>query len=102
MQTSLHDGEVLVGQGKIHDQVGLELVEECYELLHAVGVNLGGFDVIATNGLDNGVAFRLGATCYHDFAKHISVLCHLVGSYGCDATGADNQYFSHLYYVDIM
>ena len=47
LQTGLHDGEVLIREGEIHDEVGLEGVEELYELRHFVGIHLRSLDVCA-------------------------------------------------------
>ena len=44
-QTSLHDGEVLIRQGEVDDQLGLEVVEQSLELLHVVGIDLSRLDI---------------------------------------------------------
>ena len=56
LETCLHDGQVLIGQREVHDEVGLEVPEKFAELFHAVGINLCGADVGASDGFDNGIA----------------------------------------------
>ena len=64
-QAGLHDSEVLIGQGQVHHQFGLVVVEERFELLHVVGVNLCGLDIhVVAFGMDGFydlVAFLLAA-----------------------------------------
>ena len=56
LQAGFHDGEVLIRQGQVHDEIGLELVHEGAELFYAVGIHLCCLDVGPTDGLDNGIA----------------------------------------------
>src|SRR3712207_9581913 len=44
-QTSVHDGKILIGEGQIDDEFGLEIVEERLELLHVVGIYLRRFEI---------------------------------------------------------
>ena len=55
-QTSLHDGEVLVGQGEIHHDVGAETLKEGDQLLYVVGIDLRSLDGLISYCFDNGVA----------------------------------------------
>ncbi len=93
-QTSLHDGQVLIGQCQIDDQLWLVAVEERLQLLHVVSVYLcclyGQFVALLVDGLYDGVALLLAAACYHELCKHVSVLCYLERCYRCDASGANH------------
>lgn len=95
LQAGLHDGEVLVGQGKVHHELGLEIADEGHELLHAVGIYLCGAYGRVANGFNDSVALALGAAGNHDFGKNVGILCHLVCGYGGHATSTDDEYFSH-------
>ncbi len=99
-QTSLHDGEVLIGQCQVDDQLGLIIVQELFELLHIVGIHLCCLDIECVSSLmDVGhdlIAFRLGAAGNHEISKHVGILCDFECRYGSDATGANHQYFAHL------
>lgn len=97
-QTSLHDGEVLIGQGEVDDQFRLIVVEESLELLHIVGVHLSGLDVGVADCLDNAVTLRLCAACNHEVGENVSVLRNLERCNCSDAISADHKYFSHCFY----
>ena len=102
LQASLHDGEVLVGEGYVDDDFGFETIEECYQFVHAVGIYLGGFDVRVTDCLDNSVTFGLGAAGYHDFCKHIRILSHFVRNNGTYTACTDNKNFTHFFVLYII
>ena len=97
-QTSLHDGEVLIGQGEVDDQFRLVVVEESLELLYIVSVHLSGLDVGVADCLDYAVTLRLCAACNHEVGENVSVLRNLERCNCSDATGADHKYFSHCFY----
>ena len=61
LQAGLHDGEVLIGQGEVDDQVWFVTVEQGHEFVDAVGIDLVGGDIGFANGLGHGIAFALGA-----------------------------------------
>src|SRR5574344_606189 len=44
LQTCLHDGEILIGKGEVHHDVGLYFVEELHEFIHIVSIYLCGLD----------------------------------------------------------
>ena len=93
-QASVHDAQVLIGQGEVDYQVGLVAVEQLRELLNTVGVHLGGLDVhlvsLSVYGVDQAVAFLLVMRGYHQFAKHVGVLCYLEGAYRGHASSSDH------------
>ena len=74
----LHNGQVLVGQGQVHNDVGPELLEQGRQLLDAVGVDLRGLYGRIADGLHDGVTLRLGTAGNHDVREHVSVLRHFV------------------------
>lgn len=56
LQTSLHNGEVLIRQGEVHYQVGFKLIKEFYQLFYAVSINLCCLYVVTADGLNDSVA----------------------------------------------
>ena len=71
-EAGFHDGEVLIGQGEVHHEVGLEGVKELAELVYVVSVNLCCLDVGATNGFDNvdGANYDLSLwVAYYNFLR---------------------------------
>ena len=93
-QTGVHDGQVLVGQGEVDDQIGLVFVEQRLQLFHVVGIYLCGLDVhcqsFLVDGLYYRVTFLLAAACNDKLGEHVSVLCNLVGCHGGYATCANH------------
>ncbi len=89
-QARLHYGEVLIGQGEVHAQLRLVVVEESLQLLHVVGVHLRRLDVGVADILLDLVAFRVCAARYHDVGEDISVLGDFHGCHGCHAARSDN------------
>ena len=96
-QTCLHDGEVLIGQCEVDDELWLVVVEERLELLYIVGIHLSGLDVRVADSLNDAVALGLCAACDHEIGENVSVLCNLERCNCSDATGADHKYFSHCF-----
>ena len=43
-EAGVHEGEVLIGQGDVDEDVGLEIFEEFYGGGHVIGVDGGGAD----------------------------------------------------------
>ena len=95
LQAGFHDCEVLVGEGEVHHEVGLELIEKRAEFFHVVSVHARRLDVGAADGVADGVALRLRAAGNHYFRKHIAVLRHFVRGHRGHAAGADDKDFSH-------
>ena len=56
LQTGFHDGKVLIGQGQVHHQFGLEVFEEGHQFVHVVGINLCRADARITDTLYDGIA----------------------------------------------
>ena len=102
LQAGLHDGEVLIGQGQVHHDVGLVAAEQLHELRHLVGIYLCRLNPFEASGALHGggqaVAFSFRARCNHDVGEDIGVLRNLMSGNGGHASGADNQYFSHCRY----
>ena len=70
LEAGIHDGEVLVRQGDVDDDVGLESAEQRTQLGHAVGIDLGRLDPVAADGSGDGVALGLGTAGEHDLRKY--------------------------------
>ena len=102
LEAGIHDGEVLVGQGQVDDQLWLVPFEQGHKLRHLVGVDLVGGDVAHTQAaLDGGchlVAFLLVARGNHNLVEHIGILGALEGAHGAHATATNDKYFVHVLY----
>ena len=100
-QTCIHDGEILIGQGEINHQFGFEIIKQCLQLLHVIGVHLGSLDVHVVSGLmygiNNLIAFFLSAAGNHKLGKHIGILCYLECRNGGYTTGSNHKYSSHFF-----
>ena len=98
LQARIHDGQVLIGQGDVHDDVRLVLVDQRAQLVEVVRVHLGGADLGgggAVQLLLDRVALGLRARGDHDLLKNVAVLAALVNDHAGNAAAADNQGFSH-------
>ena len=98
-KAGVHDVQILIGQGDVHDEVGLHAADESREFGHVVGVHLSGFNVAAVaflHACGDGVAFGFRAARQHDVGKDFSGLRALVRGDGTDAAGADDQHFCHV------
>ena len=93
-QTSVHNRQVLIGQGKVDDQLGLVVIEQCLQLLYIVGIYLSSLDVelvaCLMDVLYNLVALCLATRCNHKLCKHVNILCYLECCHRCDATSANH------------
>ena len=106
LQTGFHDGEILVRQGKVYNDIGLIGREEFHQFGYVVSIHACGLDSLVARGFfhsgSQAVAFLFRTRGNHDFGEHRGVLCHLVCSDRGHASGADNQYFSHVIEVYVM
>ena len=98
-KAGVHDGQVLIGQGDVHHEVGLVSLDEGDHLLSLVGVHLSGGDF--SRGLGGQlcsqlVALCLGAAGNADLGKHFGHLAALVDGNGGHAAAADDQNFAHV------
>ena len=93
----LHDAQVLIGEGKVDDEVGLVTVEELFQLVHAVSVYLSCLDghliAFGVDSVDELDTFFTMVAGNHELTKHIGVLCNLESTYRGNATGSNHQYF---------
>ena len=96
-QAGVHDGEILIRQGDVDDEVGLVTLEECHDVVYVVGVDAVGADPGFVDDAGYGVAFALRARSYDDLGEHIVVLSAFVGDDGAyTATAYDNN-FCHVF-----
>jgi hypothetical protein len=93
-EAGVHDGEVLVGEGDVDDDLGLEVFQEGGEFGDVVGIDAGGEDGAGDFGSD-GVALGFGAGGEHDLAKDVRELGAFVGDDAADAAGSDDEGFGH-------
>ena len=97
-QAGVHDRQVLVGQGDVHDKVRPVPLDEGDELVHVVGVDLRGGDPGLGGGGQLGrqrVAFGLGAAGDAQLGKHFAGLAAFVDGDAGDAAAADDENFAH-------
>ena len=89
-QTSVHNGQILIGQGKVDDQFWLEVVEQGLQLLHIVSIDLSCLNVhlisCLVDILHNLIAFRLTTASNHKLCKYVSILSNLECCNGSHAT----------------
>ena len=98
LEAGVHDGQILIRQSDIHDDVRLVLVDERAQLVHVVRVHLCGADLgrgRAVELLLDGVALALGAGRDHNFLENVAVLAALVNDNAGNAAAADDQCSSH-------
>ncbi len=93
-EAGVHDGEVLIGQGDVDDDLRLEVLQEGSQLGHVVGIDACGLNRAGEFGGD-GVALGLGAGGQHDLAENVRELSAFVGDDTADAAGSDDEGFGH-------
>ena len=96
-QASLHDSEILVGERYVDADVGFVTVEELDDFLDVVGIHAVGRDVEGADFCGEPVALLLCARRDNDFREYIWILSAFVGDDSADASGSDNQNFTHFY-----
>ena len=97
-QAGVHDGQILIRQGDIHDEVGLVAVDEVAQLLDVVGIDLRGGDFGPGGGGQLGgqrVALGFGAAGDAQLGKDVADLAALGDGDACHAAAADNKNFAH-------
>ena len=98
LEARIHNGQILIRQSDIHDDVRLVLVDERAQLVHVVRVHLCGADFGRCRAVElllDGVALALGAGRDHDLLKNVAVLAALVNDNAGNAAAADDQCSSH-------
>ena len=99
-KASVHDGQVLVWESHVDNDVGAVPVEQVNKLLHAVGIHAVGGHVVFAYGTSHGITLAAGARGYYNLVEHVGVLCALVGNYCAHAASSDNQYLAHFFVLD--
>ena len=97
-QTGVHDRQVLIGQGQVHDQFGLHLLDQGRGRRHVVGVDgrrVDGHAKARLHRFRDGVALGLGAAGQGDMREDVRIHRHLVDGHRTDAARADNQHLAH-------
>ena len=97
-QAGVHDGQVLVGQGDVHDQVGLVALDQGDELVNVVRIHLGGGDFGFGDGgqfFGQGVALGFGAAGDAQFGENIADLAAFLDGDTGNAAAADDKNFAH-------
>ena len=92
LQAGVHDGQILIGQGDVHHQIRLHLLDQGHQLVLVVRVHLLGGDLGGGLSLQlslQGVAFGFGAAGNAQLAEHIGVLAALLNGHAGHAAAAD-------------
>jgi hypothetical protein len=87
--------EVLVGKRNIDDELRLNLPDQCHQLRHVVGIDLGGPDAAVQLG-GNGVALGFRSRCKGYIAEDVPALGAFMGDYLADPSGSDDKDFAHI------
>ena len=85
--------EVLIRQGKVQHDIGLERFNEGHECIDVIRVHLSRLDFRLRRTFQlllEGIAFRLRPRSNQDFPKCIRILAALVDGHTCH-TAADND-----------
>ena len=93
-EAGVHDREVLIRQGHVHDDIGFEGAEKLAQLRNIVGIDLGGLHAVAADGCGDGVAFGLGPARKHHIRKD-GIGRDLLRHDRTDASGSDNKRSTH-------
>ena len=98
LQAGVHNGQILVGQGDVHHQVGLVLPDKGCHLGCVVGVHLGGGDtglgLALQVGLE-GIALGFGAGGDADVGEQVIALAALADGHVGHTAAADDENFAH-------
>ena len=87
-------------QGKIHHQIGLEIVYEGNQIAYIVGIDLRRFDFCFCRVFKLGfkrIALAFGTACNAYFVKHRAVLATLVNRDRRHRAASYYQCFSHFF-----
>ena len=96
LEAGVHDREVLIRQGDVDDDVGLEGAEQLAQRRHVVGIDLGGLHAVAADGGRHGVAFGFGTAGQHH-VREDGIGSDLLGHDRSDATRTDDKGSTHRY-----
>ncbi len=95
-EACLHDAQILIGKGKVDDEVGLVTIEELLQLVYAVGINFRCLDghlvAFGMDGIDELDTFLTMVAGNHELTKHIGVLRNFESTHCGYATGTNHQY----------
>ena len=92
-KTSVHNGQILIGECYVNDNVWLFLLNQGNQLVYIIGIYLCSGDFSSRLVLQfflELVTLGLGTAGNADFRKHFTVLAALVNDNTCHAAGSDN------------
>ena len=95
-ETGIHNGQVLIWQGKIEHNIRFHFLDKGNEFIHLVGVHLGSSDdrlCLAFEFSFHSLALAESAAGNADFAEHFIILGAFSDGHTCDTAASDNQYF---------
>ena len=98
LQAGVHDGQILVGQGDVHHQVGLAALNEGDHFFHLVGVHLGSGDLGGSLARQLGgqlVTLGLGAAGDAQFGEHLRGLAAFLDGDRGDTAAANDENSAH-------
>ena len=102
LQTGIHDMEVLIGKGKIEDDVGLKFVYESDKFRYIVGIYLCCLNVSVISFLNiffDCLAFGERPACNQYFLENFRDLRAFVYRHGGDASCSYYHYSSTILYI---
>ena len=92
-QAGVHDGQVLIGQGDVHDEIGLVAVDQFDQPVHVVRVHLGGGNLCGGFALQRGgqrVALGFCPAGDAQLGEYVADLTALADGHVGHAAAADN------------
>ena len=98
LQASLHDGEVLIRQSQVDNQLGFVGTHKLDQLLYAISIHLSSLNLCAillVQHISQVNTFLFCTTGNHHLCEHITVLAYLVCSHCGYTASTDNKYSSH-------
>ena len=96
-ETGVHQGQILIRQRHIDQQIRLVAFQQTDGLLHIVGIDLSRLDTVAANLRGDGVAFCLRTRGQHDFSEYFRYGSAFVSHDGSDAARSDDKYSCHFF-----
>ena len=91
-EAGIHDGQILIGQGDIDDDLGLEAFQQRHEFWHMIGIDSCCLNwTLQFRG--DAVTLRFRAAGQHDFTENIGQLGAFMSDDAADAACSDDEYF---------
>ena len=96
-ETGVHQGQILIRQRHIDQQIRLVAFQKTDGLLHIVGIDLSRLDTVAANLRGDGVAFCLRTRGQHDFGENFRYGSAFVSHDGTYAARSNDENSCHFF-----